>query len=89
LEDGGIKIGSVASSITTKSARDMIEALVIRNQRIALLRTIPGIGEHTAQVIISEIEWNVPPPHRLEPGFLGGAVPGQQRIRRPPRSPPS
>jgi transposase len=27
LEDGGIKIDSVASSLTTASARDMIEAL--------------------------------------------------------------
>jgi transposase len=29
LEDGGIKIDSVASSITTLSARDMIEALIV------------------------------------------------------------
>jgi transposase len=28
LEDGGIKIGSVASALTTQSARDMIEALI-------------------------------------------------------------
>ena len=28
LEDGGIKIDSVASGITTLSARDMIEALI-------------------------------------------------------------
>ena len=28
LEDGGIKIDSVASSLTTLSARDMIEALI-------------------------------------------------------------
>lgn len=121
LEDGGIKIDSVASSITTLSARDMIEALiggerdpsalaglargVMRkkipdltmacagrfsdhhallarmhldhidhlsgmigglddrigqvvapfNQHMTLLRTIPGIGERAAQVIISEI----------------------------------
>ena len=121
LEDGGIKIDSVASSITTLSARDMIEALiagerdprvlaelargVMRNkipdltmacagrfgehhallarmhidhidhvaimivglddrieavldpfsEPVRLLRTIPGIGERAAQVIISEI----------------------------------
>lgn len=121
LEDGGIKIDSVASSITTLSARDMIEALiagerdprvlaelargVMRNkipdltmacagrfgdhhallarmhtdhidhltrmiegldirigevtdpfaEQLRLLRTIPGIGERAAQVIISEI----------------------------------
>jgi transposase len=121
LEDGGIKIDSVASSITTMSARDMIEALiagerdprvlaelargVMRNkipdltmacagrfgahhallarmhtdhidhltimiaglddrieevldpfsEPVRLLRTIPGIGERAAQVIISEI----------------------------------
>ncbi|HEV2084183.1 MAG TPA: IS110 family transposase [Gemmatimonadales bacterium] len=121
LEDGGIKIDSVASSITTLSARDMIEALiagerdphvlaelargVMRNkipdltmacagrfgdhhalltrmhtdhidhltrmvegldirigevtdpfaEQLSLLRTIPGIGERAAQVIISEI----------------------------------
>jgi transposase len=121
LEDGGIKIDSVASSITTLSARDMIEALiggerdprvladlargVMRKkipdltmacsgrfgdhhgllarmhlehidhltsmideldtriervlapfaQQMSLLRTIPGIGERAAQVIISEI----------------------------------
>jgi transposase len=121
LEDGGIKIDSVASSLTTLSARDMIEALIAgeRNpgvlaelargrmrskipdltmalagrfgdhhglparmhldhidhltsmidglderieqgtvpfaQQIALLQTIPGIGERAAQVIISEI----------------------------------
>ncbi len=121
LEDAGIKIDSVASSLTTMSARDMIEAL-IRGERdpavladlargrmrskiselslacagrfgdqhalmcilhlehidhladmiarldtrideatlpfdaqIALLTTIPGIGERSAQVIISEI----------------------------------
>lgn len=121
LEDGGIKIDSVASSITTLSARDMIEALiagerdphvlaelargVMRNkipdltmacagrfgdhhallarmhtdhidhltrmvegldirigevtdpfaEQLSLLRTIPGISERAAQVIISEI----------------------------------
>jgi transposase len=121
LEDGGIKIDSVASSITTLSARDMIKALiagerdprvlaelargVMRNkipdltmacagrfgdhhallarlhtdhidhltrmiegldirieevtdpfaEQLRLLRTIPGIGERAAQVIISEI----------------------------------
>jgi transposase len=121
LEDGGIKIDSVASSITTLSARDMIEALIAgeRDPRVLaelargvmrtkipdltmacagrfgehhallarmhtdhidhltsmievldarieevidpfaeplrLLKTIPGIGERTAQVIISEI----------------------------------
>lgn len=121
LEDGGIKIDSVASSLTTVSARQMIEALIggERDPRVlaelargvmrkkipdltlacagrfgdhhgllarmhldhidhltamidglderieqviipfgrqaALLRTIPGIGERTAQVIISEI----------------------------------
>jgi transposase len=121
LEDGGIKIDSVASSLTTLSARDMIEALIAgeRNpgvpaemargrmrskipdltmalagrfgdhhglparmhldhidhlstmieglddrieqvtvpfaQQLALLQTIPGIGERAAQVIISEI----------------------------------
>ena len=121
LEDGGIKIDSVASSIATLSARDMIEALiagerdprvlaelargVMRNkipdltmacagrfadhhallarmhtdhidhlttmievldhrieevvdpfaEPLRLLRSIPGIGERAAQVIISEI----------------------------------
>ena len=121
LEDAGIKIDSVASSITTLSARDMIEALIagerdprvladlargtMRNkipdltmacagrfgdhhallarmhldhidhlttmidglderieqvmapfaQQLRLLRTIPGIGERAAQVLISEI----------------------------------
>jgi transposase len=121
LEDGGIKIDSVASSITTLSARDMIEALIagerdphvlaelargvmrtkipdlamacagrfgdhhallarmhtdhidhltrmiegldIRigevtdpfSEQLKLLRSIPGIGERAAQVIISEI----------------------------------
>jgi transposase len=121
LEDGGIKIDSVASSLTTLSARDMIEALIAGErapgvlaelargrmrskipdltmalagrfsdhhgllarmhldhidhlsamidgldqrieqvtvpfaQQITLLQTIPGIGERTAQVIISEI----------------------------------
>jgi transposase len=121
LEDGGIKIDSVASALTTLSARDMIEALingerdpavladlargVMRKKipdltmacagrfgdqhalmctlhlehidhledmiarldtrideaglpfarQIELLRTIPGIGERAAQVIISEI----------------------------------
>jgi transposase len=121
LEDGGIKIDSVASSITTLSARDMIEALIAgqRDPRVLaelargvmrtkipdltmacagrfgdhhallarmhtdhidhlttmiegldvrieemvdpfaepvrLLRSIPGIGERAAQVIISEI----------------------------------
>src|SRR5450756_1523373 len=126
LEDGGIKIDSVASSITTLSARDMIEALiggerdprvladlargVMRKkipdltmacsgrfgdhdgllarmhlehidhltsmideldtriervlapfaQQMSLLRTIPGIGENAAQVIISEIGGTCP-----------------------------
>ncbi len=121
LEDAGIKIDSVASSITTLSARDMIEALIVgerdprvlanlargtmRNKipdlamacagrfadhhallarmhldhidhltsmigglderieqvlapfapQLRLLRTIPGIGERAAQVLISEI----------------------------------
>jgi transposase len=121
LEDGGIKIDSVASSITTLSARDMIEALIagerdpkvlaalargrmrtkipeltlacagrfgdhhallarlhtdhidhltsmIDNldvrieqvtipfaEQLRLLKTIPGIGDRAAQVIISEI----------------------------------
>jgi transposase len=121
LEDAGVKIDSVASSITTKSARDMIEALIAGERdprvlaelargvmrakipdlsmalagrfgdhhavlarlhldmidhldatitrldgqveamtgpfagQIQALRTIPGIGERTAQVIISEI----------------------------------
>lgn len=121
LEDGGIKIDSVASKLTTVSARDMIEALiagqrdpamladlargVMRNKipdltlacagrfgeqhalmctlhlehidhladmiarldtrieqatapfaaQLTWLRTIPGIGERAAQVIISEI----------------------------------
>jgi transposase len=121
LEDAGIKIDSVASSITTLSARDMIEALIAgeRDPRVlaglargrmrdkipdltmacsgrfaehhavlarlhldhvdhltgmidglderieqvlepfaeelALLRTIPGIGERAAQILISEI----------------------------------
>ena len=121
LEDAGIKIDSVASSITTLSARDMIEALIagerdarvlanlargiMRNkipdltmacsgrfadhhavlarlhldhidhltrmidglderieqvmgpfaQQLALLRTIPGIGDRAAQILISEI----------------------------------
>jgi transposase len=121
LEDAGIKIDSVASSITTLSARDMIEALIagerdprmlanlargtMRNkipdlamacagrfgdhhallarmhldhidhltfmidglderieqvlapfaQQLRLLRTIPGIGERAAQVLISEL----------------------------------
>ena len=121
LEDAGIKIDSVASSITTLSARDMIEALIagerdarvlanlargmMRNKipdltmacsgrfadhhavlarlhldhidhltrmidglderieqvmapfapQLALLRTIPGIGDRAAQILISEI----------------------------------
>ena len=121
LEDAGIKIDSVASSITTLSARDMIEALIagerdprllanlargtMRNKipdlamacagrfadhhallarmhldhidhltsmidglderieqvlapfapQLRLLRTIPGIGERSAQVLISEL----------------------------------
>jgi transposase len=121
LEDAGVKIDSVASSITTKSARDMIEALIAGERdprvladlargvmrkkipdlsmalagrfadhhgvlarlhldmidhldatiarldaqveamtdpfaaQIRALCTIPGIGERTAQVIISEI----------------------------------
>ena len=121
LEDAGIKIDSVASSITTLSARDMIEALVAGErdprvlaalargrmrskipdltlacsgrfadhhavlarlhldhidhltrmidgldqrieqvmgpfaQHLALLRTIPGIGDRAAQILISEI----------------------------------
>jgi transposase len=121
LEDAGIKIDSVASSITTLSARDMVEALIggerdprvlanlargtMRNkipdlsmacsgrfadhhavlarlhldhidhltgmidglderieqlmgpfaQQLALLRTIPGIGDRAAQILISEI----------------------------------
>jgi transposase len=121
LEDGGIKIDSVASSITTLSARDMIEALIAGERdphvlaelargvmrtkipdlamacagrfgdhhallarmhtdhidhltrmiegldirigevtdpfagQLKLLRSIPGIGERAAQVIISEI----------------------------------
>jgi transposase len=121
LEDGGIKIDSVASSITTLSARDMIEALIAGErdprvlaelargvmrakipdltlacggrfgdhhallarlhldhidyltsmiedldarieevinpfaQQMGRLRSIPGIGERAAQVIISEI----------------------------------
>ena len=121
LEDAGIKIDSVASSITTLSARDMIEALIagerdprvlanlargtMRNKipdlamacagrfgdhhallarmhldhidhltsmigglderiervlapfapQLRLLRTIPGIGERAAQVLISEL----------------------------------
>jgi len=121
LEDAGIKIDSVASSITTVSARDMIEALIagerdprvladlargrMRNKipdltmacsgrfadhhatlarmhldhidhlafmidglddrieqvmsplalHLALLRTIPGIGDRAAQILISEI----------------------------------
>jgi transposase len=121
LEDGGIKIDSVASSITTLSARDMIEALIAGERdprvladlargvmrkkipdltmacagrfadhhallarmhldhidhlafmiegldarigqvlrpfarQVGLLRTIPGIGERAAQVLISEL----------------------------------
>ena len=121
LEDAGIKIDSVASSITTLSARDMVEALIagqrdpqalaelargtMRNkipdlamacagrfgehhgllarmhldhidhltsmidqldqrieqmldpfaQQLSLLRTIPGIGERAAQVLIAEL----------------------------------
>jgi transposase len=121
LEDGGIKIDSVASSITTLSARDMIEALIAGErdpkvlaelargvmrtkipdltmacagrfgdhhallarlhtdhidhltvmidgldrrieemanpfaEQVRLLKTIPGIGQRAAQVIISEI----------------------------------
>jgi transposase len=113
LEDGGVKIDSVASSITTVSARAMVEALiagerdprVLRKkipdlgmalagrfgahhallarmhlehadqltgmigrldgeidqvvapfaEQVGLLRTIPGIGERTAQVLIGEI----------------------------------
>jgi transposase len=121
LEDGGIKIDSVASSITTLSARDMIEALIAGErdprvlaefargvmrkkipdltmacagrfgdhhallarmhldhidqlttmidgldtrieevvgpfaEQLRLLKTIPGIGDRAAQVIISEI----------------------------------
>lgn len=121
LEDAGIKIDSVASSITTLSARDMIEALIAGErdprvlaalargrmrdkipdltmacsgrfgdhhavlarlhldhidhltrmiddlderieqvmapfaEQLALLRTIPGIGERAAQILISEI----------------------------------
>lgn len=143
LEDGGIKIDSVASSITTLSARDMIEALiagerdpavlaelargVMRNkipdltmacagrfgdhhallarmhtdhidhlktmiegldarieemvdpfgEPVRLLRTIPGIGERAAQVIISEIGVDMsrfPPPRTCPPG--PGCVPG-------------
>jgi transposase len=121
LEDAGIKIDSVASSITTLSARDMVEALIAGQrdprvlaelargtmrskipdltlacagrfgehhavlarmhldhidhltgmidgldqrieqvlspfaQHLSLLRTIPGIGERAAQVLISEL----------------------------------
>ena len=121
LEDAGIKIDSVASSITTLSARDMIEALIVGErdprvlanlargrmrtkipdlamacagrfgdhhallarlhldhidhltsmieglderieqvlapfaEQLRLLRTIPGIGDRAAQVLISEI----------------------------------
>jgi transposase len=121
LEDGGIKIDSVASKITTLSARDMIEALIVGErdprvlaelargvmrakipdltlacagrfgdhhallarlhtdhldhltslidsldlriedvidpfaEQVRLLKTIPGIGDRAAQVIISEI----------------------------------
>ncbi|HKR49360.1 MAG TPA: transposase [Pseudonocardiaceae bacterium] len=42
LEDGGIKIDSVASSITTLSARDMIEALIAGNATRACWQSWPA-----------------------------------------------
>jgi len=154
-EDAGIKIDSVASSLTTKSARDMVEALiggerdprvladlargVMRKKipdlsmalagrwaahhavlarahldhldhleamiarldaqieemtfpfqaQVAALCTIPGIGDRTAQVIISEIGVDMsrfPTADHL--ALLGRAVSGEQRVRGQARQHP-
>ncbi len=44
-------------------------------QAVRLLRTIPGVSDPTAQVIVSEIGVDMSLPHRRAPDFVGGAVP--------------
>lgn len=149
LEDAGVKIDSVASSITTLSARDMVEALIAGErdprtlaglargtmrskipdltmacagrfgdhhallarmhldhidhltemidgldqrieddlspfaQQLSLLRTIPGIGERAAQVLISELGVDMSRfPTAAHLASWAGLCPGRQRIRR-------
>jgi transposase len=53
LEDGGIKIDSVASSLTTVSARDMIEALIRGERDPAVLA---GLARGVMRKKISELE---------------------------------
>lgn len=51
--------------------------------QIRLLMSIPGIGEHVATTVISEIGVDMTRfPHRQTPGRLGRPDPGQQRVRR-------
>ena len=53
LEDGGVKIDSVASSLTTVSARDMIEAMIAGERDPAVLA---GLARGVMRKKISELE---------------------------------
>jgi len=54
LEDAGIKIDSVASSITTLSARDMIEALIAGERDPRVLANLAP-GEEWLDVLLHEV----------------------------------
>ena len=45
------------------------------------LATITGVGKRAAETIIAEIGVDMTVPHRRAPGFLGGALSGQQPHR--------
>ena len=58
LEDGGIKIDSVASSITTLSARDMIEALIGGERDPRVLAELAEMGAAALQYPGSGVRTN-------------------------------
>jgi transposase len=63
---------------------ELAARLAAEHEAIALLGTIPGVGQRTAEVLVAQDRHGpVALPQRRAPGLLGGEVPGQRRERRP------
>jgi transposase len=75
-------LDDLSASIADLDARIRATAAPFGRQ-IALLMTIPGIGERLAQVIVAEIGVDMSRLENRRPsGLLDGGVPGQPRIGR-------
>jgi hypothetical protein len=100
LEDANIKLASVVTDIRQMDylddAIDRVSAVIAQylaaeHEAIALLDTIPGVSQRTAEILLAEIGTDMTRFPNAKSGFLGGHVPrpvrkwGQASQRQDPQ----